>query len=165
MSSDLHSAQPGIRFNDCLFSEPLSIAGWVPPKYAGLLAVLVQDPNWAPKAFQPVYFGEFGNNAPLSAVLRDYPRIMGAAKGLALYVSVLPMPFSTTSQRCELRNQLAWAYNPECQPEGIGQPQGELTAKLNEQIAQMISARLEPQALESRRRQFGFMPQTEPAAS
>jgi len=35
-----------------------------------------------------------------------------------LYVAVLPMPFTTTVQRCALRDELIWAYNPAWQRSG-----------------------------------------------
>ncbi len=115
MSIVPNAALSGIRFNDCMFSEPVAVSRWTQPKYAGLFAVLVSDPDWAPKSFRPLHFGEFGNNAPLAALPLDYPRLLATAQGRTLYVAVLPLPFSTTAQRRELRNELLWAYNPECQ--------------------------------------------------
>jgi hypothetical protein len=143
MSMVPNSATPGIRFNDCLFSEPVGIGAWPRTKCAGLLAILVTDPNWAPKAFQTLYFGEFGNNAPLPLLPQDYARLMAAAQGRALYICVLPMPFSTTAQRFELRNELVRAYNPDAQ----------------------TTATAMQQAPETPRRRIGFMPQTESTAA
>lgn len=151
-------ASPGIRFNDCMFSEPVALAGWTPPRYAGLFAVLVKDANWAPKAFQPLYFGELGNNAPPPSL--DYHRLLAAAKGRTLLVAVLPMPFSTTAQRRQLCQELVGAYNPECQSGG---------AVLREQTEQVtlllasLNQSLQPLP-ETRRRRIGFMPDTESAA-
>lgn len=105
----------GIRFNDYFFSEPMNLAAWTPPKCPGLFSILVDDPNWAPKAFQPLYFGEFGNNSPASTVLQDCQAVIAAANGKTLFVSVLPMPFTTTHQRLVTRNELISAYNPSCQ--------------------------------------------------
>ena len=95
----------GIRFNDCSFSEPVPLADWAPPRFPGLLAILANDPNWAPRPFQPLDFIEFGNNADFAALIK-------AAKRDGWYVAVLPMPFSTTAQRCWLRDELIRAYNP-----------------------------------------------------
>jgi hypothetical protein len=137
---------PGIRFNDWMFSEPVTVSRWTQPRYAGLFAVLVNDPDWAPKAFRPLHFGEFGNNSPLAALPIDYSRLMAAAQGRNLYVAVLPMPFSTTAQRRELRNELLGAYNPECQ------------------AGETVPANINPvfqQPPETPRRRMGFMPQTE----
>jgi hypothetical protein len=168
------SIVPGIRFNDCMFSEPIAVAGWIPPRWAGLFAILVNDPNWAPKALRPLYFGEFGNNSPLAALGLDYPHLLAAAQGKTLLVAVLPMPFSTTAQRRDLRNELVGAYNPECQHDGAMLPQSELATKLGdlekkhrEQTAQVmllltnINQSFQPPP-ETPRRRIGFMPQSEP---
>jgi hypothetical protein len=148
MSLASHSGAPGIRFNDSMFTEPVPISTWSPPRYAGILTILVHDAEWAPKALQPVYFGEFGNNAPLSALMRDYSCFVTAAHGRTLYVSVLPMPFSTIAERRSLREELISAYNPACQS--------------------ILLAGLGPQTLraqpEAPRRRIGFMPDTRTAA-
>jgi hypothetical protein len=125
-------ATSGIRFNDFFFSEPLHLATWTPPKCAGLFSILVNDPNWAPKAFQPLYFGELGNNSPASAVLPDCSPMVAAAKGKTLFVCVLPMPFSTTQQRLALRDELIRAYHPICQADAIRiQPEFKLAELMN----------------------------------
>jgi hypothetical protein len=167
---------PGIRFNDYIFSEPARLDGWVPPRCAGLFGILVADPNWAPKPFQSIYFGEFGNNAPTSAWLTDYQKIETVWRGKTLLVSVLPMPFSTTSQRCALQNELIWAYHPLCQEVGSKTPPVDLARKLEEiekrhqeQTAQMmlllanVNRAFEPQSEPAPRRSIGFRPQSEPA--
>ena len=128
------------------------------------------------RRFNPLYFGEFGNNAPLPALGLDYPRLVAAAKARTLLVAVLPMPFSTTAQRRELRNELVSAYNPECQSDGNLLPQGELASKLGdlekkhqEQTAQVmllltnINQSFQPPP-ETPRRRIGFMPHTDLAA-
>src|ERR1700687_3709484 len=104
----------GIRFNDCFFTQPTPLAVWQPPQYAGLFVILAGDPNWAPKPFQPLYFGEFGNNAQEVAVPGDSIYHFDVRYRAELFVATLPMPFSTTSQRWTLRNELLWAYNPVC---------------------------------------------------
>ena len=121
-------AASGIRFNDYFFSEPVPLAAWAPPKSPGLYIVLVNDPNWAPKAYQPLCFGEFGNNAPSSSLLQDCRRMMPAANGKTLFVAVLSMPFSTSHQRLALRNELISAYNPLCQTEKPAAPPPEIEA-------------------------------------
>ncbi len=138
---------PGIRFNDCLFSEPAPIEGWTPPQFAGLYAVLQADSNWAPKAFQPLYFGEFGNGTPAPAFFDDCGQLLKGAGKRTLFVALLPMPFSTTSQRWAIRHELVRAYHPLYQSD-TGLPPGNHMA-------------LESKALP--RRRIGFMPQTESA--
>jgi hypothetical protein len=164
----MHSClvSPGIRFNDCFFTEPIRLTGWAPPKYAGLFVILAGDPNWAPKPFQPILIGEFGNN---TRELR-LPNLGGGA----LFVAVLPMPFSTMAQRWALRQELMRAYNPVFQmhePPPAASLAGkveELERKHQEQTAQvgMLLANMnrffEPQPVPPRRR-IGFLPQTAPS--
>jgi hypothetical protein len=158
---------PGIRFNDSVFTEPVRIAGWIPPSCAGIMAILARDPNWAPKPFQPLYFGEFGNNGAHAFVLAA---LAGSSPGADLFVSVLPMPFSTTAQRHEIRNALISAYNPICQANSPGASTAELARKLDElesrqkeQNAQIlallshVNKSFEPQPA-GPRRSIGFLP-------
>ena len=98
---------PGLRFNDCVFSEPVRLSDWTAPACGGVVVVLAHDPNWAPKPFRPLYFTEFGNNSRLSLTapsVRD-----------SIFAAVLPLPYSTTAQRSALRDELVAAYNPSCQ--------------------------------------------------
>jgi len=139
----------GIRFNDCYFSEPVRLIEWTPPKCAGLFAVLVPDPNWAPKPFRPIYFGEFGNNTPDPAP-ESPGQFREDAERAALLVVVLPLPFSTTAQRQGLRNELVSAYYPACQ--------GEEATNL-----QAALSRFAPSAPDTRRR-IGFLPWPEPVS-
>jgi len=125
--------------------------GWTSPQFAGLSAILVRDPNWAPKPYQPLYFAEFGNNAPLSAWLNNYGELLTAARGKELLIAVCPMPFLTTAQRRALRDELIWAYNPICQT-GPSHHQHEV------QVAQLLNDH-PPKP----RRRIGFMPECEPA--
>lgn len=164
----------GIRFNDCVFSEPTSISHWTPPHWACLYALLVGDLNWAPRPYQALYFGEFGNNGAerLLEKARDFAaRLVGRE----VFVSVLPMPFSTTTQRWMLRNELIWAYNPPCStPVGETASPTELVRKLDElerrhheETAELrllfasAQASLEPP---QPRRRIGFAPNSQTAA-
>jgi hypothetical protein len=150
-------ATSGIRLNDCLFTEPSSLAGWRPPQYAGLFAIFVRDPDWAPKPLQPICFGEFGNNAPAAVFLSNYTELLAAATGRSLLIAACPMPFSTTSQRRAVRDELVWAYNPICRIEGSGS----LRKQDERQHAQMMPLSADPQAEQQRepRRRIGFMPE------
>lgn len=171
-----HHPTPGIRFNDCMFSEPIAAAAFTMPKSAGIFAVLVSDPNWAPKAWQALYFGEFGNNTPARALPFNYEQLQAAARGRTLMVSVLPMPFSTTAQRRELCNELVSAYNPECQNTGYALPAADLAARLvdlekhhraqTEQVMMLLTNLNQaflPQPTTPKRR-IGFLPDVEKAA-
>src|ERR1700758_3913925 len=96
----------GIRFNDCFFTQPVPLVEWRLPQCGGLFVILARDASWAPKPFQPLYFGEFGNNAR-EVSLRDslYPFDV---RRTDLFIATLPLPFSTTSQRCIVRDELIW---------------------------------------------------------
>jgi hypothetical protein len=159
--------ESGIRFNDCFFGEPVPFANWTPPGCASLYAILVTDPNWAPRPFQPLYFGEFGNNTSLTAAQREITNLVPAPRRETLFIAVLPLPFSTTGQRWLVRNELIWAYNPPCQVERAHSQPAELVAKLEE-----LERRHQEQAAELRllfargflspkpqpRRRIGFLP-------
>jgi len=154
---------PGIRFNDCLFSEPTRVAELNVPKYAGLFVLLVKDANWAPKPYQPLYFGEFGNNTP-EGLLRNHA-LCGTQHDATLLVSLLPMPFSTTAHRWALRNELLWAYNPAWQAKEVRSTVIGLASQLGvtdkkpypEEAAQVLQL-FEPQPDREPRRRIGFVP-------
>ena len=154
----------GIRFNDYVFSEPRPLVEWAPPKCAGICTILVRDPNWAPKAFQALCFWEFGNNS-------DLLRLTRMPNAEALFVSALEMPFSTSAQRSEARNQLVWAYNPVWQDSAGSPGHGELAHKLNELerkheeqtthlrlLLASVSRLFEPPTEPKRYRTIGFSP-------
>lgn len=151
-------APSGIRLNDCLFTEPVDLASWRPPQYAGLFAVFVRDPNWAPKPLRPLCFGEFGNGASRGTLLGNYNELIATANGNNLLIAVCPMPFSTTAQRWALRDELVWAYNPACQAEGQRISPSEIALRLQQSIPSQTEMPKQP------RRRIGFMPDIESAA-
>ena len=159
---------PGVRFNDCLFSDPAPLPSWRPPGCAGLVAVLARNPQWSPKPLQPLYFGEFGNDAA--------PRTsLPANAGRDLLVSVLPMPYSTTAQRRALCNELIAAHNPVWQANGtvastatLARKIDELEARQQEQSQQILAllahiGRLLAPEPASPRRPMGFLSELAPA--
>ena len=143
----------GMRFNDSVFSEPIRLAEWTPPRCAGLFAILIVDSNWAPKPFQPLYFGEFGNNAPRQELLHQQGGILARFPAKDIWVATFPMPFSTLQQRWALRNELVWAYNPISQLDEAKAPPAELTPRIRPAAA-------EPglEVMPERRRRIGFLP-------
>ncbi len=159
---------PGIRFNDCVFSEPIALESWSVPKFAGLFVILARDGNWAPRSFQPLYFGEFGNNTrgPFAVDSLRPPPNAGP-----LWIAVFPMPFSSSAQRCDTRDQLVWAYNPICQkgtlaaPNELARTVHELEKRHAEQSTQFqllmasINRLFEPLPVPPRR-PIGFLPET-----
>jgi hypothetical protein len=126
---------PGVRFNDCLFSEPATLAAWRPSVCAGILAILVRNPQWGPRPLQPLYFGEFGNDAARGTSL---PANVHRED---LLVSVLPMPYSTAAQRRAVCDDLIAAHNPVWQANRGVVPAAELARKVDE-----LSARQQEQS-------------------
>jgi hypothetical protein len=161
---------PGIRFDEFVFSDPRRLAETALPKCGGVLVLMIGDPNWAPKHFQPLCFREFGNNSQ-QVLAYDPARLGRTLQAEALFVSILALPFSTAAERCEIRDKLVRAYNPFCQTGGSPVLQSELVHKLDqlerkneEQTLQVrlllasINRLFEPQP-EPRRRPIGFLPQ------
>jgi hypothetical protein len=160
---------PGVRFNDCLFSEPVQLTGLRLPGCAGIVAVLARNPQWGPKPLQPLYFSEFGNDAGSRTGLPSNA-------GRDLLVSVLPMPYSTAGQRRALCNELITAHNPAWQANGATVSMAalvhrvdELEARQQEQSRQILAllAHLgklfEPETPRPRK-PIGFLSEMAPAA-
>ena len=136
----------GLRFNDWVFSEPIRLSEWEPPRCAGIYVILTPDSNWAPKPFEAQYFAEFGNNVSKSVALKQYLDLHG--DNTSAFVSVLPLPFSTSQQRWALCRELIWAYNPLHQQGVVRDPPPDLRA--------IVPSLAEPQP--ERRRRIGFLP-------
>jgi hypothetical protein len=171
------SSIPGIRFNDCFFTEPANLDNWCPPKFTGLFVILAHDPHWAPRPYQPLCFGEFGNNAISPIEQSGCAWWMAPPDRKSLYISVLPLPFSTSAQRGALRNELISAYNPVLQANPLHAPSADLAQRLEEMekrqrehAAQVllllgsIHRQFEPQPVPVRRR-IGFLPDDATPAS
>jgi len=168
-----HLIAPGIRFNDCVFSEPRHVGGWMPPKCGGIFVLLVSDFNWAPRPFQPLCFVEFGNNSRENSLAGHHAGLAVPGISEGVFVAVFPMPFSTTAERCAVRNQLVWAYNPVWQANGnpaipmeLARKVDELEKKHEEQTTEIrlllesIRKFFEPQPEPPRGRPIGFLHQT-----
>jgi hypothetical protein len=156
---------PGVRFNDCLFTEPVTLAAWRPPACPGIAAILVRNHLWAPKPLQLLYIEEFGNHGAWELNLP--PNLRGGD----VLISVLSMPFSTTAQRRALCAELVAAYNPPFRAQRdpvagteLAQKLDELEVRQQEQSRQILTllAQLgkmfEPQPV-GPRRPIGFLPQ------
>jgi len=117
---NLNVVPPGIRFDDYVFAEAQHISQWALAQCAGLFVILVRNASWAPKPFEPLYFGEFGNNS--QAPLLEVFRMANWAAAPDLFVATLLVPFSTTVQRQALRDVLIRAYNPVWQRRGSERP-------------------------------------------
>jgi hypothetical protein len=168
-----HVLPPGIRFSDCVFTEPKRVSEWVRPQYPGVLAILGSDPNWAPKPLRPLCFEEFGPDAielPLSL------RRMLEHSAAHLFVAVVPLPFCTSAQRRYVRDQLVSTYRPAWQSTPASAEPSELARKLDElekkhdesatQLRLLVATimRLFEPLPEPRRRPIGFLANETPAA-
>jgi len=148
---------PGVRFNDYIFSEPAPLWDWRPPHCDGIAVVLVRNPQWGPKPFQPLYFWQFGGESRLPERLR----------GEDLMVAVLPMPYASAEQRRSVCRQLTASYISTAE---LAHKVDELEARQQEQSQQILSlltyiAKLfEPQPVRPRR-PIGFLPDLVPAAA
>jgi hypothetical protein len=161
----------GVRFNDCLFSEPATLAAWRPSACAGILAILARNPQWGPRPLQPLYFGEFGNDAPHG---RSLPANIHRED---LLVSVLPMPYSTIAQRRALCGELIASHNPVWQANRdvvpvaeLARKVDELSARQQEQSQQILSllahlAKLFAPQPVGRRKPIGFLAELAPTAA
>ena len=166
----------GIRFDDYIFSEPVSLSNWIPSGYPGVFTVLIFDPNWAPRPLRPLYFGEFGNNTPAQKLYQDCARVVSTVHEKHLFVSMLLMPFTTTPQRCAVRDELISAYHPACQnniapmSSDLAQKVNELERRHQEQNAQVmllvagVSRFFEQPQPPQPRRRIGFNPLSEDAS-
>jgi len=160
----------GVRFNDSLFSEPTPVGIWRPTGCGGILAILAPNSQWGPRPFQPLYFGEFGNDAMRGVNLPVNIRRE------ELLVSVLPMPYSTAAQRRALCDDLIAAHNPLWQANRGMAPVAELARKVDElaarqqeQSQQILSllahlAKLFGPQPSSPRRPIGFLAELAPTA-
>lgn len=174
-----HWLSPGVRFNDCIFSEPVRLTGWIPPRLPGLFAILACDTNWAPRSFQPLCFGELSNNSENPVGNSGYSWMLRGTNARNLLVSILPLPFSTSAQRAAVREELVSAYNPAFQGPSYGDGStaaprdlafriGELERRNQEQGEKIlfllgnIYKQFEPLPVPERRR-IGFLPEPAPA--
>ena len=162
---------PGIRFNDCVFSEPVALSEWKPPRCAGLYVILVRDAEWAPKPYRPVCFGEFGNNTQTEAVIQECRKRLPPAERDSAFLALLALPFTSAVQRWALCHELVGGYHPSGQaartvPAGLVQRLDELERKNQEQLAQLQYLRASADQFvrpPARRRRIGFLPDFEPA--
>jgi hypothetical protein len=144
----------GIRFKDYIFSEPVPLAGWHAPDYAGIAVVLARNPHWGPKPLQPLSFGD----------ISELPPNIGRND---LLISVLPVPYSTAAQRRALCCELMSARFPVSTGE-VARKLDALEARQQEQgerilsLLTFIAKFFEPQPV-GPRNTIGFLSQLAPA--
>ena len=117
------SVSAGIRFGNYFFSEPVPLGGYASPEPSGLFAVLVPDPTWAPRPFQPLFFGEFSGAGPTRD---DYLCWLRAAAGRHLYAAASRAPQGSAALR-----ELVRAYDPLCNRNRSDAASGDVLQRLN----------------------------------
>lgn len=163
----------GIRFGRYLFSEPVPLRGfWVPPRTAGLYVILVPDPTWLPRPFQPIFFGEFSPDRPNPVTYREYIAWFRAAAGRDLHVAVLDAQSGASGQLPLVKRELTHTYEPICDyqaqnefvGDGVSRKLDLLEKKDYEHDALLrvvlaaVGRLLEPPPEPPRKRQIGFLP-------
>ncbi len=103
----------GIRFGDTVFSEPVPLARWWPPRGTGLYVVLVPDFTWLPRPFQPVYVGEYGQGC-VRVTSDEYLSWYRVAAGRDLYVAAHEIPDARATQAPVLKEEIVRMYTPVC---------------------------------------------------
>ena len=105
-----------IYFDGFPFSTPVPLVRWTPPRRAGIYTVMVEDPQWKPVPARPIYFGESGDLAG-----RGFPFNHHAvdvwfevARGALLWISYLPTPGWSDSERRSVETRLTDHYQTPC---------------------------------------------------
>jgi len=162
----------GIRFADYVFGEPVPLSScWIPVQLMGIYAVLVPDPTWGPRQFQPVFFGVFNGQRPYQLSTEEYSCCLRVAAGKALYIATYNLPVYDPSESRRIQRELIRAYSPLCnRDEAADSPSADLAHKLDalekknqehEMLLKVILAAIghlvqPPQ--EVKRRAVGFQP-------
>ena len=123
----------GIRFVDYVFGEPLpfSICS-VPPHMTGIYVVLVPDPTWRPRQFQPIFFGVFDGHRQCQLSAVEYTACLRIAAGKGLYVATYNLPpLCGPAESDRIRRELIQVYSPICNRESIDSHSAELALKLD----------------------------------
>src|SRR5207247_8987627 len=83
----------GIRFADYLFAEPVPLDSLlVPPQMMAIYAVLVPDPTWGPRQFQPICFGIISSQQQSQPSREEYRACLRVAGGTRLSIATSSQP-------------------------------------------------------------------------
>jgi hypothetical protein len=160
----------GIRFADCFFSEPVPFGRLaLPISSTGVYVILVPDPTWGPRQFQPVFFGEFGVSHDSSIEAMELMACHRVAAGRGLYVAVCTAFRDQSQDLARLKRDLILSYRPICNREstvsgtpGMAQRVEALEKKSQEQetllkLALTALGQFYQTPAESRKRPVGFL--------
>jgi hypothetical protein len=164
----------GIRFADYVFGEPVPFGIYsAPPHMTGLYAVLVPDPTWRPRQFQPIFFGVFDGRRECQLSTAEHTACLRIAAGKGLYIAMYNLPpvyGLTESDR--MRRELIQVYSPICNRESMDAHSSELAFKLDalekknqehEMLMKVLLAavgHLVQPPQEIKRRTVGFQPES-----
>ena len=123
----------GIRFADYLFAEPVPLDSFlVPPQMMAIYAVLVPDPTWGPRQFQPIFFGIISSQHQWQLSPEEYRSCLRVAGGKGLYVATcnLPPQFQP-SESHRIQRELIHVYSPLCNRDSADAPSTDLERKVD----------------------------------
>lgn len=106
----------GIRFDNCIFTEPVPFSMILPPVSSGVYAILVPDAVCRPRPFRAIYFGEaddfsqrvHGNHERFDDWMAE------VREAAALYVAFCSTPLLKAQQRRWVEHDLIARYCPAC---------------------------------------------------
>jgi len=97
----------------------------------GIYAVLVPDPTWGPRQFQPIFFGVFNTQRPYQLSTDEYSCCLRVAAGKALYIATYNLAAHDPSESHRIQRELIHAYGPVCNREAVDTPSLDLAHKLD----------------------------------
>ena len=122
----------GIRFADYVFAEPVPLGPcWISLQMTGIYAILVPDPSWGPRQFQPIFFGVCNGQRPCPLSVDEYNACVRAASGKVLYIAMYNLPpLHDPSESNRIQWELIQVYSPLCNRDSGDSHSGELAHKL-----------------------------------
>lgn len=123
----------GIRFADYVFAEPVPLDSFlVPPQMMAIYAVLVPDPTWGPRQFQPIFFGIINGQRQGQLSPEEYRSCLRVAGGKGLYVATCNLPpLFQPSESHRIQRELIHVYSPLCNRDSADAPSTDLERKVD----------------------------------
>ncbi len=123
----------GIRFADYVFAEPVPLDSFlVPPQMMAIYAVLVPDPTWGPRQFQPIFFGIINGQRQGQLSPEEYRSCLRVAGGKGLYVATCNLPpLFQPSESHRIQRELIHVYSPLCNRDAVDAPSADLAGKVD----------------------------------
>jgi hypothetical protein len=110
-------AEMAITFNDHDFSDPIEINHWIPPRVAGLFAILIPDTTASPQHLRAIYFGESGDLSDRE-FFKTHQKyrcwLQWASSEDNLFIATYLMPSSSAEERFAAKSVLISSFQPPC---------------------------------------------------